>query len=72
MDKKEMTMFGKFYPKTLRAFGGPKRLQKWMAGDDAMPTRVSRIFHAENDRPLTDAEEFEELSGTKLMVAVCG
>ena len=67
MSKKEITIFSKFYPKTLRAMGGPKGLQKWLNGGGAMPTQAARIFQAENDLLCTVAEEFEESTDTELL-----
>ena len=51
--KEAIASFGKFYPKTLQAFGGSKGLQKWLASDDVMPVRVARVFRVDNDRLFT-------------------
>lgn len=50
--KEAIASLGKFYPKTLRAFGGAKGLKKWLTRPPSvgMTTRVARVFRAENNR----------------------
>ena len=69
--KKEIASFGKFYSKTLEAFGGPKGLEKWLLTKDEVPTHVAHVFRVENERLLCEADEFDEVGKSDVMVAVC-